>query len=137
MVLLERGVRVPLGTGAVVELDEPDPALHQPTRQQAVAAEGGGLLFVHAVEGAGFFGLAGEVHGLGSLGLHPEGQLVALDPGVELGLIGTRLGMALVEPADVVELGPLPLGVDPLGIGQVRDRFGPPMQTGRLVRRPA
>ena len=97
MVPLDVVVRVPLAAGAVVELDEADAALHQAARQQAVAAERGGLLVVHAVEPPGFLGLAGQVHGLGRRGLHPEGELVAPDPGVELVLMGPRAGMVAVE----------------------------------------
>ena len=80
--------------GAAVELDEPHAALDQPAGQQAEPAEALGRLVVQAVERASLVGLAGQVDGLGGLGLHAEGQLVALDPGVELGLVEPATGDA-------------------------------------------
>ena len=90
VVRLDVAVGVPLAAGAAVELDEADAPLDQPAGQQAEPAGGLGRRVVQAVEGAGLGGLARQVDGLGGLGLHAEGQLVAADPGVELGLVGPR-----------------------------------------------
>ena len=86
------GVGVPPAARAAVELDEPHAALDQAAGQQAEPAEALGRRVVQAVEGAGLGGLARQVDGLGGLGLHAEGQLVALDPGVELGLVEPGAG---------------------------------------------
>ena len=51
-----------------------------------------------------------QVNGLGRLGLHAKRQLVALDPGVELGLVNPRKKMTPVELAEVIELALLPCG---------------------------
>ncbi len=112
--------------GAMVELDEPDPALDQPARQETEPAERGRGLLVEAVEGLGRQGLPREVDGLGRFGLHPEGQLVAGDPRFELGLFGVLARVLVVEPGQEVELAAL-LGVGEPGRGvEVRDRLGAP-----------
>ena len=80
-------VRVPLAAGPVIELHEAHAALDQPPGQQAIAAEGGRLLVVEAVESLRRLGLLGQVHGFRRLGLHAEGQFVAGDAGVEFGLL--------------------------------------------------
>ena len=92
VVRLDVGVGVPLAARAAVDLNEPDAALDQAASQQAEPADGFGRRVVQAVEGARLGGLAGQVDGLGGLGLHAEGQLIALDPGVELGLVDVGIG---------------------------------------------
>ena len=86
---------------AVVELDEPDPALGQPAGQQAIGRERA-VAALGAVEVEHVPRLAREVHQLGDAGLHPEGGLVAADPGGDLG-VGRLLLLELVEPLDGVD----------------------------------
>ena len=128
-------VGVPLAAGAAVELDEPHAALDQAAGQQAVPADGLGRRIVQAVEGERLGGLARQVDGLGGLGLHAEGQLVALDPGVELGLVGPRREMAAVEPVQQLELALLPRRADLGGRRQVGDRLGAALEPRPLVDR--
>ena len=86
--VLELGVRVPLAVVAEIDQREPHPALDQPPRgEQPAAVDRRGLL-VDAVEPLGLGRLAGQVERLGHRGLHPEGQLVRLDPGPELVVLG-------------------------------------------------
>ena len=86
-------VGVPAVDVARVELDEPDAALDQPPGQQAAGAELGRPPVVQAVEPLGLVGLARQVDGLGGRALHPEGQLVGLDPGLELGVVAALFEM--------------------------------------------
>ena len=92
-------VGVPLASGTAIDLDEPHPALHQAASQQAKSSGGLGGRIVQTVKGEGFGRLAREVDGFGCLGLHAERQLVALDPGIELGLVGSGEKMTAIEPA--------------------------------------
>ena len=62
-----------------------------------------------------------EIHSFGSLSLHAKRQLIALDPGIELGLVNPREEMTPIEMAQVVELallaGPALIGVCKWAIG--------------------
>ena len=60
------------------------------------------LLRLFAVERVGRRGLVGDVGQLGDAGLHPEGQLVLLDPRVRLG-VAHELVVHLVEGLEPVE----------------------------------
>ena len=101
-----------LAARAAVELHEPHAALDQSAGQQAEPAEALGRRVVQAVEELRLVGLAGQVDGLGGLGLHAKRQLVALDPGVELGLVEPGVEMAAIELAQEVELAALALRAD-------------------------
>ena len=108
-----------------VDLHEPDAALDQPARQQALLAEGSGHRVVQPVEPPGVLGLGREVDGLRRLGLHPVGQLVVLDAGEQVGLAGMLLGMLVVQPRREVEHPALAVLAHIRGPVQVEDRRRP------------
>ena len=86
MAALQVAVLVPRlkAAGGVIELHEPDAALHQAARQQALPAEDVGGLTVDAVEPPGRLGFALlQVKGIGGLALHAKGQLERLDPALK------------------------------------------------------
>ncbi len=103
MVAFDIGVAVPLAARAAVELDEAHAVLDQPPRQQAIASEDGGLFVIQAIHLARGFALAAEVHGLRGFTLHLKGQLVTADAGFEVGVVGARRGMKLIEVRKQVE----------------------------------
>ena len=101
VVLLDVVVGVPLQVArpaARDDADEPDPVLDELPGQQAAAAVVVGRLAADPVEVERLAGLAGEVEDVGRLGLHPEGQVVGVDPGGEL-LVG-RVERRPVQVAD-------------------------------------
>ena len=81
----DRLVVVP-GLAAKEELDEPDPALDQSPGDQAARAVLPRVVLVESVEPSDRLGLARDVERLLGGRLHGRGQLVALDPGLEVGL---------------------------------------------------
>ncbi len=71
--------------------------------QQAPAIDRGGRL-VDAVKAARLGRLAGQVERFGHRGLHPIRQLVRLEAGPELGILGILLGRQAIQLADKIEL---------------------------------
>ena len=71
---------------AAPDLDEPHAPLEKPPGQQTAAAEFGGHRIVQAIQRPGRGRLAVQLEGLGGRLLHPGGQLVGLDPGIEPGI---------------------------------------------------
>ena len=107
---LQVAVLVPV---AVAELDEPDARLDEPPRQQALAAEVGGVLVVDPVERLGRVRLLRQVHHVGKRPLHPERQLVRLDHPLDAGVDLLALEQLAVHRLHEVELEPLRGGVEP------------------------
>ena len=70
----------------VIELDEPDAALRQPARQQAVRGERARLARVGAVERQRLLRFVGEVRHLGDGRLHAKRHLVLRDARLDLGI---------------------------------------------------
>ena len=66
---------------------------------------------------------------VGDARLHPEGQLVLLDPGVRL-RVADRLVIHLVELAEAVERAAADLGGDAGGVVDVKDRVAPRAERG-------
>ena len=101
MIGAEARVGVP-GTGrtvAVKDLDEADPALGQPAGRQELLAERTCDIVVQTVKTLRRSVLIAESQDLGHGRLHPEGQLVRLDPGAQLGVLGILQGRQPVQPA--------------------------------------
>ena len=93
---------------AGVDLDETHAALHQPPGQQTLAAEVRRARVVDTVQCQRVPGLPGEVHRLGSVLLHLEGQLVASDAGGQLAVVAAGRQVFLVllaQPVEQVSLG--------------------------------
>ena len=88
------------GLAAEEELDEPDAALHQSPRDQAARAVLPRVVLVESVEPSDRLGLARDVECFLGGRLHGRGQLVALDPGLEVGL--ARM-LILVSPVETVQ----------------------------------
>ena len=87
-------VRVPVApreavVGSAPDLHEPDPALQQPTGNQAIAAEIFGDRLVQAIERFGRRRFTRQVEHLGRAQLQPGGQLVAGDAGLQPRVAGT------------------------------------------------
>ncbi len=104
VVLLDVVVGVPLlvpRPAAGDDADEPDALLDQPPGEQAAPAVVVGRLAADPVEVQGLARLAGQVEDLGRLGLHPEGQVVGVDPGRELLVV--RVERRPVQVADEVQ----------------------------------
>ena len=81
--MLVPAIAVAAGAG---EFDEADAALDEAAGEEALAAEGFGLIEI-GVQAVHFFhgvGLAGEVEEVGDRGLHPEGGFVVEDGGFDL-----------------------------------------------------
>ena len=76
-----------------------------------------------------------QLNRLGRLGLHAKRQLVALDPGVELGLVNPRKKMAPVELAEVFELALLPRRRNARGRLQIRNRLHSAVELRPLIDR--
>ena len=111
------GQVVVLVPAAMVELDEAHTPLGEPTGEDAVRGIRSGLLRLGAValvDVGGFFGEISEVrHG----GLHAEGHLVLIDPGLRFGIV--VIGeLEAVQRGDIVEHGAAPLGGDAGRIGK-------------------
>src|ERR1043166_412337 len=97
MLLLDFGVRIPFAPGATVELDEADAAFHQAPREQTVASEDGGLVFVQAIEPFWRPRLFGQIPRSGRLGLHVKSQFVAANAGFQFGVLQVLRQMLLIE----------------------------------------
>ena len=85
------------------------PALGQPPGRQELLAERPGHVVVEAVEPSRGLVLVVETQDFGNGRLHAEGQLVRLDPGAQLGIVGVLQGREPVQPAQEVGLD-RPLG---------------------------
>ena len=119
--------------GGVIELDEPNPALHQPARQQTLAAEDLGGLVVDTVEPIRRRGFARQVEGVGSLHLHAIGQLEGFDAGAQSAVLGPAFAVQVVEAAQRVQLRALAVLALSIRI-QVADRIFQVGDKGPLVR---
>ena len=97
-------VRVPLAVVAEVDQGEPHPALGQPPRGEQPAAVDGRWSRCRSRRAAGSRPARGQVEHLGDRLLHPEGQLVRLDPGPELVVVGILDRGEAVQLVDEVEL---------------------------------
>ena len=78
-------------------------------------------------------GLLSEIDGLGGRLLHLERQLVAGDPGGQLGVVGARGAMGLVLLAQAIEQPAAGGPVGAVGDGQVEDRLAVGAQDRALV----
>ncbi len=87
---------VPLRTCAAVKLHEAHAALDHAPGEEAHSAHRGGVFVLHAVERLGRVGLMGQVHRVGGLRLHAEGQLIRADSRIELRQVGVRALVLLV-----------------------------------------
>ena len=103
-----------------------------PPGDQALAAEVGRARLVDAVERQGLGRLAGEVDGLGRGLLHLEGQLVAGDPGGQLGVVGPGGQVVFILRPQPVEQEPPGRAVGARRRGQVVDRHAVGTEHGRL-----
>ncbi len=101
------GVVVP---ALVIEVDEPDPALDQAAGEQAVVGERR-LARLGPVEVEGLLASRPRGPSARGAGLHPVGQLVGGDPGLDLG-VADGVEVAAVEPPDEVDRVALEPGVD-------------------------
>ena len=114
-------VMIPPG---MIKLDEPDVALGQSPRQQAVGRERAGLPGIGAVSFEDTIGLVRDLRHLGHGCLHPVGHLVLGDPGlnrrIEHGIV-----LDLVQLAQPVEHLAAPAAETPGGILEVEHRVGP------------
>src|SRR5439155_19594760 len=84
VVLADVGMSVPVFVvvaAAGVDFDKAHAALDKPAGEQAAAAKVLGHGVVQTVEFFRFHGFLTQIHGLGSIGLHAEGELVAGDAG--------------------------------------------------------
>ena len=108
-------MRIPFAAGAMINLHKPHPALHQPPRHQAAATEGFRILVAKAVQLLGGLRFLGEIHRLGRGSLHPVGQFIGADAGLEFALAFARLEMLLVQLAQYLELVSARFRGHPLG----------------------
>ena len=104
-------MRVP---AAMVDLHEPDAALDQAARQEAVRGERARLAHIVAVEPQDGFGLPGNIRQLGHRGLHAKRHLVLRDARLRF-RIAQRLRLPLVQRLDTVEHPAAYLPVTPSG----------------------
>ena len=126
---------IPLGAGPAVELHESDAAFDQPPPEQAQPPVRGGRLLVQAVQPVRRLRLLREVDRVRRLGLHLEGQLVAGDAGLQLGLLRMPGREVAVEPIEQIELALLAAAADLIGRSQMRDRLLALGQPRALVHR--
>ena len=87
MVLLQSEVGIPallLVTSRGVQLHKTDASLYQTPRHQALNPKVARRIFIEPVKLPGFFLLAADVHDSRGLHLHSIGQLVVLDPGLDV-----------------------------------------------------
>ena len=89
---------------AGIDLDEADAPFHQPTGNEALAAEFLRLRVLQSVQAPRGLGFAGQVHGFGSRLLHPERQLVAGDSGHQLAVLGSGGATHPVQAGEQPEL---------------------------------
>ena len=103
------------------QLHKPHAPFHEPPGDQAARAVFLRDRVVEAVEAVGGLGLLGDVERVGGRELHPRGQLIAGDPGVEIGLTGMTLAVAAVESIEVGEVSRLERAGKPRGRDEIRD----------------
>ena len=129
-------VRVP-GVGVLVadaagkDLHEPDAALDEPSRHQALAPERLAHGVVEAVERLRRLGLTRDVHRLRRASLHAIGELVRGDARRQLAVAGEHLHVQFVQLRQRVEPGTLGIGAQACRRLQVDDRIA-----GRTKLRP-
>src|SRR5438046_7091271 len=116
-------------------MDEPDAALDEAPREETHPAVRLRRLFRHAVEAQRLVGLAREIDRLGRFRLHAEGELVAFDPRLELGVLRPRRGVAAVELLEQRELFLLPLLAETWRRLEIRDRLGARLEANALIDR--
>ena len=78
-----------MGIPLVVDVghDESDATLDEPPRQQALTTVFVGVFLAEPIEFLGCPAFPGQVERLGSTGLHPEGEFVGRQPGVETAVV--------------------------------------------------
>ena len=118
------GVAVPLASRPVVELDKADSPLHEASRHEALPAVGLGVFVVESVQSFDSFGFTFQIDGFGSFGLHPEGEFIAADPGIEVGVRLPAEEMVLVELIQEIEFFSLPHIGYAARIIEIRNRLG-------------
>ncbi len=92
------------GALAVKDLDEADPPFGETAGREHLLAERARDLLVETVEPPRRFVLVLEAEGLRHGRLHPEGQLIRLDPGSQLGVVRVLEGREPVQPPQQVGL---------------------------------
>jgi hypothetical protein len=119
---------------AVIELDEPDVALGQPTGQQAIRSVSTGLPRVRPVHLESGVRLLRQVHQVGNGRLHPVGHLVLRDPRLDL-RVAVRVVTHRVELLDGVQHRAARDLVHPGRIVEVQHRFAAGPEAHALIRR--
>ena len=97
---LEVVVAVP---AAAEDLHEAHAFLHEPAREQALAAKGRGVLVVQPIHLAGGVGLALEVEHVGHFHLHAKGEFVGVHARGEFLVLGMLRGVLRIEERELVE----------------------------------
>ena len=105
-----------------VQLHKPHSPLHQPAGDQAVPPKLVGRSLPHAVRLLRRLGLLRQVDRLGSLGLHPKRQFVAVDPRRQLVPSRTLVEVPMIQLGQQVQLPTLRHAVEMLGPLQVKHR---------------
>ena len=93
--------------GAVVELHEPGAFLDEFAGEQTLAAKAVGLGLADAVGLLGLLALGRDVHRLGHLHLHAEGEFIVVHPRpefVEIFMIGRVTGVEFRDEIEVLAL---------------------------------
>ena len=137
MVAADVGMAVPallvlLTTG--IDLHESHAALHEAPGGQALPGEMAAGGVVEAVEIERLAGFGGEIEGLRGGHLHPVGELVALDPGLDLAIGAGPVAVAGIEPRGEVKLGPLLVVGHRRAAGEVGDRRASGVEARSLER---
>ena len=114
MFLDEVAVGVPRAeaAGLVEDLGEAHPALREAARHQAHRSKIARLVFVEAVEFAGFLGFLLQVEGVRHRGLHAGRQFIRLDPRGEVRIVRVLDVVEFVEILQDAQLGRPFLGKD-------------------------
>ena len=125
MVAADVGMAVPallVLLTAGIDLHESHAALHEAPGGQALPGKMAAGGIVETVEIERFTGFGAEIEGLRGGHLHPVGELVALDPGLDLTIGAGQVAVAGIEPRGEVELGPLLVVGHRRAAGEVGDR---------------
>ena len=88
------------GLAAEEDLDEPHASFHEPACDQAARAVFAGLVLVQSVESFDVSRLVRDVERLFGGRLHGGGELVALNPGFEVGLARVAFEVPSIEPVE-------------------------------------
>ena len=112
--VLHAAVMVPV---LVIKLDEPHAPFGQPAGQETVGGERS-VPGLATVEIKRLRALSGHVHEPGHARLHRKGHFILGDPRGDLGVAGERVVLG-IEQVDRVNVGPLPLPRDAVGIREI------------------